>query len=54
MRHHGYKQIREDHLLLDQAGGSWWIWDPRGEVLVAGKPTKDAKRRTSSMVNGSA
>ena len=42
MRHHGYKQVREDHLVLDQAGGSWWIWDPRGEVLVAGKPTKDA------------
>ena len=42
MRHHGYKQIKDDHLLLDQAGGSWWIWDPRGEVLVSGKPTRDA------------
>ena len=41
-RHHGYKQVREDHLLLDQAGGAWWIWDPRGEVLVSAKPTKDA------------
>lgn len=42
MRHHGYKQIKDEHLLLDQAGGSWWIWDPRGEVLVSGKPTRDA------------
>ena len=42
LRHRGYKQVREDHLLLDQAGGSWWIWDPRGEVLVSGKPTRDA------------
>lgn len=39
LRHHGYKRIKDERLLLDQAGGSWWIWDPRGEVLVSGKPT---------------
>lgn len=38
LRHHGYKQIKDEHLLLDQAGGSWWIWNQRGDVLVAGKP----------------
>jgi hypothetical protein len=30
---------KDEHLLLDQAGGSWWIWNPRGDVLVSGKPT---------------
>lgn len=39
LRHHGYKRIKAEHLVLDQAGGSWWIWDRRGEVLVSGKPT---------------
>jgi hypothetical protein len=39
LRHHGYKRIKDEHLILDQAGGSWWIWDPRGTVLVSGKPT---------------
>jgi hypothetical protein len=42
LRHRGYRRIRDDQLILDEAGGAWWIWDPRGEVLVAGKPTKDA------------
>lgn len=41
-RHHGYEQLKEENLVIDQAGGSWWIWDQRGDVLVAGKPTKDA------------
>src|SRR5574342_249936 len=39
LRHHGYKQIKDEHLILDQAGGSWWIWSPRGDVLVSAKPT---------------
>lgn len=42
LRHHGYKRLKKDRLILDQAGGSWWIWDPRGEVLVSGKPTATA------------
>ncbi|HSX22525.1 MAG TPA: hypothetical protein VLE97_07115 [Gaiellaceae bacterium] len=39
LRHHGYKRIKAEDLILDQAGGSWWIWDRRGDVLVSGKPT---------------
>jgi len=42
LRHRGYKRLKEENLLLDEAGGAWWIWDPRGDVLVSGKPTKDA------------
>lgn len=41
-RHHGYKRLKEENLLLDEAGGAWWIWDHRGDVVVTGKPTKDA------------
>ena len=41
-RRRGYKRIKEENLLLDEAGGAWWIWNPRGDVVVAGKPTKDA------------
>ena len=39
LRHHGYQRIKDEDLILDQAGGSWWIWDRRGDVLVSGKPT---------------
>lgn len=39
LRHHGYKRIKAENLILDQAGGSWWIWNPRGDVLVSGKPS---------------
>ena len=42
MRHHGYKRLKEENLLLDEAGGAWWIWDQRGDVVVIGKPTRDA------------
>lgn len=41
-RHRGYARIEDERLVVDQAGGAWWIWDARGDVLVAGKPTKDA------------
>jgi len=41
-RHHGYKRLKEEKLLLDEAGGAWWIWDTRGDVVVIGKPTRDA------------
>lgn len=34
--------VKERDLLVDQAGGSWWVWSPKGEVLVIGKPTKHA------------
>ena len=39
LRHHGYKRIKDEDLILDQAGGSWWIWNRRGDVIVSGKPT---------------
>jgi hypothetical protein len=42
LRHHGYKRLKEENLLLDEAGGAWWIWNPRGDVLVSGKPTAAA------------
>ena len=41
-RHHGYKRLKEENLLLDEAGGAWWIWDQRGDVVVIGKPTREA------------
>jgi hypothetical protein len=41
-RHRGHERVRDEGLVVDQAGGSWWVWDRRGEVLVAGKPTRDA------------
>ena len=42
LRHHGYKRLKKENLLLDEAGGAWWIWNPRGDVVVSAKPTKDA------------
>lgn len=42
LRHHGYKRLKEENLILDEAGGAWWIWDQRGDVIVSGKPTKEA------------
>ena len=39
-RQRGLDRIRCESLLLDTAGGSWWVWDPRGEVLVIGRNTK--------------
>jgi hypothetical protein len=41
-RHHGYARVEEESLVVDQAGGGWWIWDARGNILVVGKPTRDA------------
>jgi hypothetical protein len=41
-RHHGYKRIKDEHLLLDEAGGAFWIWNSRGDVIVTGKPTAAA------------
>ena len=42
LRHHGHKRLKEENLLLDEAGGAWWVWDARGDVVVAAKPTRDA------------
>lgn len=38
--HHAAKRIKKEGLLLDTAGGSWWVWDARGEVLIGGRDTK--------------
>lgn len=38
--HHASKRIDAEGLLVDQAGGSWWVWSAKGEVLVIGKSTK--------------
>lgn len=37
---HARKRIANEGLLVDTAGGSWWVWDPKGEVLVIGKDTR--------------
>lgn len=36
------RRVREEALIVDQAGGSWWVWDARGDVLVAGEGSKAA------------
>jgi hypothetical protein len=35
-----YKRVEKEGLVVDTAGGSWWVWDKRGTVLVIGKSTK--------------
>jgi hypothetical protein len=35
-----YKRVEKEGLMVDTAGGSWWVWDKHGKVLVIGKPTK--------------
>lgn len=35
-----YKRVEAEGLIVDVAGGSWWVWDPKGKVLVIGKATK--------------
>jgi hypothetical protein len=40
MRHRGHRLLQEEDLVLDEAGGAWWIWNRRGDVVVSGKPTR--------------
>jgi hypothetical protein len=40
-RFHALQRIKDEKLLLDQAGGGWWIWDAKGDVLVTGQPTRE-------------
>ena len=40
-RFHAHRRIEREGLIVDQAGGAWWVWDRNGEVLVIGKPTRD-------------
>lgn len=37
---HAQKRIQNEGLLVDKAGGAWWVWSPKGEVLVIGQPDK--------------
>lgn len=37
---HASKRVEKEGLIVDQAGGGWWVWDAKGEVLVIGKDTK--------------
>lgn len=36
------RRVREEALIVDQAGGAWWVWDARGDVLVIGQDSKIA------------
>jgi len=38
--HNGYKRIEAERLLVDLAGGSWWVWDAKGTVLVIGRNSR--------------
>lgn len=40
MIHHAYKRVKKEGLLVDTAGGSWWVWDKAGKVLVIGRDSK--------------
>ena len=37
---HANRRIKDEKLIVDVAGGSWWVWDAKGTVLVIGKATK--------------
>jgi hypothetical protein len=39
--HHAWKRIRNESLIIDRAGDSWWVWTKSGDVLVLGKKTQD-------------
>lgn len=34
------RRVRDEHLVVDRAGESWWIWDRRGDVLVSGQDSR--------------
>lgn len=34
--------VKKQNLIVDEAGGSWWVWSPKGDVLVIGKPTRQS------------
>lgn len=36
----GAKRVAAESLLVDQAGGAWWVWDAKGAVLVIGQDSK--------------
>jgi len=38
----GSQRVAAEGLIVDLAGGSWWIWSQTGAVLVSGKDTHPA------------
>jgi len=36
----GARRVHMESLIVDQAGGAWWVWDAKGTVLVIGQDDK--------------
>lgn len=34
------RRVAAECLIVDVAGGSWWVWDAKGEVLVIGEDSR--------------
>ena len=34
------RRVNAKGLIVDQAGGAWWVWDAKGETLVIGQDSK--------------
>jgi len=34
------RRVSAEKLLVDKAGGAWWVWDAKGEVLVIGQDSR--------------
>lgn len=39
-KHHAYKRIEAEGIIVARAGVDWWVWDRRGFVLVQAQPSK--------------
>jgi hypothetical protein len=35
------RRVVAESLIIDLAGGAWWVWDARGGVLVIGESTRE-------------
>ncbi len=36
----GARRVAKEGLIVDRAGGAWWVWDAKGLVLVMGADTQ--------------
>lgn len=34
------RRVSAEGLIVDQAGGAWWVWDAKGNTLVCGESSK--------------
>lgn len=34
------RRVRAESLVVEQAGGAWWVWDAKGNTLVIGQDSK--------------